>query len=55
LAIAEKSLGPEDPEVAIYLDNLAHLLQGTNRMAEAEPLMRRAEALTEPSLGLGRN
>jgi hypothetical protein len=28
--------------VAIRLNNLATLLQATNRLAEAEPLMRRA-------------
>src|SRR5271166_4015395 len=40
-------LGETDPsrndiEFAIRLSNLAQLLQGTNRLAEAEPLMRRA-------------
>ena len=30
------------PRVAIRLNNLAHLLQATNRLSEAEPLMRRA-------------
>ena len=31
----------DHPNVAIRLNNLARLLQGTNRLAEAEPLMRR--------------
>jgi tetratricopeptide repeat protein len=44
LAIYEKSLGPEHPNVAAALNNLANLLQATNRLAEAEPLMRRAAA-----------
>ena len=33
------------------LNNLAQLLQATNRLAEAEPLMRRALAIFEASLG----
>jgi hypothetical protein len=34
--------GPDHPKVAIHLNNLAALLQDTNRLSEAEPLMRRA-------------
>ncbi len=41
LAIDEQSCGPDHPKVAIRLNNLAQLLQATNRLAEAEPLMRR--------------
>ena len=37
--------------VAIRLNNLARLLQDTNRLAEAEPLMRRALAIDEKSYG----
>ena len=37
--------------MAIRLNNLAQLLQATNRLAEAEPLMRRALAICEKSLG----
>ena len=33
------------------LNNLAQLLQDTNRLAEAEPLMRRALAIDEKSFG----
>jgi hypothetical protein len=33
LAITEKSLGPEHPNVAIRLNNLAVLLSDTNRLA----------------------
>ena len=51
LAIDEQSLGPDHPNVAIRLNNLALLLQDTNRLAEAEPLMRRALAIDEQSLG----
>jgi hypothetical protein len=41
LAIWEKSLGPDHPDVAIGLNNLANLLKDTNLLGEAEPLMRR--------------
>ena len=51
LAIDEKSYGPEHPNVAISLNNLAALLQVTNRLQEAEPLMRRALAIDEKSYG----
>ena len=51
LAIDEKSFGPDHPNVAIDLNNLALLLQATNRLAEAEPLMRRALAIDEKSFG----
>jgi tetratricopeptide (TPR) repeat protein len=51
LAIGEKSLGSDHPQVAIRLNNLGQLLQDTNRLAEAEPLMRRALAIDEKSFG----
>ena len=51
LSIGEKSYGPEHPNVAIRLNNLAQLLQDTNRLEEAEPLMRRALAIDEKSYG----
>ena len=51
LAINEQSLGPDHPEVATNLNNLARLLQDTNRRSEAEPLLRRALAIFESSLG----
>ena len=41
LQIDEQSYGENHPAVAISLNNLARLLQATNRLAEAEPLMRR--------------
>ena len=50
LEIDEASFGPEHPNVAIDLNNLAQLLQATNRLAEAEPLMRRALEIDEASL-----
>jgi hypothetical protein len=42
LAIDERSFGNDHPNVAIRLNNLAMLPQATNRLAAAEPLMRRA-------------
>ena len=45
------ALGDDHPKVAIGLNNLALLLQATNRLAEAEPLMRRALAIDETSYG----
>src|SRR5271165_5286398 len=51
LAIDEKSFGPEHPNVARGLINLAELLRATNRLAEAEPLYRRALAIDEKSFG----
>jgi hypothetical protein len=42
LAIDEKSYGPEHPNVATALNNLVTLMYVTHRLAEAEPLMRRA-------------
>jgi tetratricopeptide (TPR) repeat protein len=51
LAIDAQSYGPDHPRVAIRLNNLAQLLQETNRLAEAEPLMRRALAIGEQSYG----
>ena len=39
--------------MAIRLNNLAGLLQATNRLAEAEPLMRSSLVIFLSSLGLG--
>jgi hypothetical protein len=46
-----KSLGPDHPDVAIRLNNLAFVLEATNRPGEAEPLYRRAAAILEKSFG----
>ena len=51
LAIDEASFGNHHPEVAIDLNNLATLLQDTNRLAEAEPLLKDAVRIFENSLG----
>jgi tetratricopeptide (TPR) repeat protein len=47
LAIQERVLGPEHPYTASSLNNLASLLQDTNRHSEAEPLYRRSLAIGE--------
>jgi hypothetical protein len=51
LHIDEQSYGPDYPRVATALNNLAQLLQATNRLSEAEPLMRRALHIDEQSYG----
>jgi len=51
LAIAEKSFGPDHPNVGTDLNNLAELLRETNRHAEAEPLYCRALVINEKSFG----
>ena len=40
LAIDESNYGAHHPNVAIDLNNLAQLRQASNRLGEAEPLMR---------------
>ena len=49
LAIAERSLGPA--RTAVALNNLASLLQATNRLGEAEVLFRRALDIDANSFG----
>ncbi|MGO9423438.1 tetratricopeptide repeat protein, partial [Roseiarcus sp.] len=51
LKIDEASYGPDHPDVARDLNNLALLLHSTNRPNEAELLYRRALAIFEKSLG----
>jgi tetratricopeptide (TPR) repeat protein len=51
LKIDKKSLGPDHPDVARVLNNLAELLRDTKRLAEAEPLFRRALKIEKRSLG----
>ena len=50
LAIREKVLGPNHPDVAASLNNLAELYR-TGRYTDAEPLLKRALAIREKSLG----
>ena len=51
LSLAEERLGADHPETATALNNLALLLQATNRLAEAEPLKLRSLAIAEASYG----
>ena len=51
LAIREKALGPDHPDVAQALNNLAVLYYKQGRYAEAEPLYKRALAIGEKALG----
>jgi tetratricopeptide (TPR) repeat protein len=51
LAIHEKVLGPENPEVATALNNLAVLYHDQDGYAEAERLHKRALAIREKALG----
>lgn len=51
LAIWEKVLGPDHPDVAASLNNPASLYDSKGKYAEAEPLHRRAMAIWEKALG----
>jgi CHAT domain-containing protein len=51
LAITEKALGRDHPNVAAALNNLALLYVGQGRYAEAEPLYHRSVAIGEKALG----
>jgi tetratricopeptide (TPR) repeat protein len=47
LAISEKALGPDHPDTATWLNNLASLYQATGAYAKAEPLLERAQRIEE--------
>ena len=51
LAIQEKALGPNHPDVAMSLNNLAVLYGDQGRYADAEPLYKRSLAIKEKALG----
>jgi tetratricopeptide (TPR) repeat protein len=51
LALVEKVLGPEHPNVATILNNLAGLYDSQGRYEQAEPLHERALAIREKVLG----
>jgi tetratricopeptide (TPR) repeat protein len=51
LAIGEKTLGSEHPDVATWLGNLGHLYRTTGHYAEAEPLFREALAISKKMIG----
>jgi tetratricopeptide (TPR) repeat protein len=51
LAVDERTFGPNHPNVATCLNNLAALLHDTNRIEQAELLYRRALAIDEQNFG----
>ena len=51
MAIWEKALGKDHPDIAISLNNLAVLYQDQGNYAEAEPLFQRSLAIREKALG----
>ena len=51
LAIREKALGPEHPDVAVSLNNLAALYDAHGQYSKAEPLYQRALGIWEKALG----
>ena len=51
LAIREKALGPDHPEVSTSLNNLAALYSAQGKYDLAEPLYQRAVAILEKTLG----
>ena len=51
MAIDEKALGPDHPNVAIDLNNLGVLYDAQGKYSEAEPLFKRALAIDEKALG----
>lgn len=51
LAILEKALGPDHPNVGMSLNNLAALYKAQGRYAEAEPLNRRSLTIQEKARG----
>ena len=52
LALREKALGPEHPDVATDLNNLAALYHAQGAYAKAEPLYQRSLKIWEKALGL---
>ena len=55
VARSEKTLGPDHPDLADVLENLAASLQGQGRHAEAEPLLKRAKAIREKTKAASRS
>jgi tetratricopeptide (TPR) repeat protein len=51
LALRERQVGPNHPEVALALNNLAEMYRTLGRYAEAEPLFKRSLAIRERALG----
>jgi tetratricopeptide (TPR) repeat protein len=53
LAILEKSVGPDHPNVGVALNNLAQAVRFQKRYTQAEPLYRRALGILEKAPGRG--
>src|SRR5579875_1410816 len=51
LQVAEQSAGPNHPDVAASLNNLALVYEAQGDYAKAEPLFKRALAINEKALG----
>ncbi len=51
LEVAEKTIGPNHPDVATNLNNLGELYRAQGQYAEAEPLYKRSLAIWEKALG----
>jgi tetratricopeptide (TPR) repeat protein len=51
LAIAEKEYGPDHPDTATSLNNLAELYRDHKKFIQAEPLYKRAAAIREKHFG----
>jgi tetratricopeptide (TPR) repeat protein len=51
LSTEEATVGPDHPNIALHLNDLAALLYETGRLKEAEPLMRKALTLDQRALG----
>ena len=51
LEVAEKNVGPNHPDVATSLNNLAELYRTQGQYAQAEPLYKRSLAIREKALG----
>jgi len=51
MEVAEQNVGPDHPDVAIDLNNLAGLYRAQGHYAQAEPLYKRSLAIDEKALG----
>ncbi|HKX53555.1 MAG TPA: tetratricopeptide repeat protein, partial [Nitrosospira sp.] len=51
LALAEKEYGPNHPDTATSLNNLAELYRDHKKFTQAEPLYKRAAAIREKHFG----
>ena len=51
LQIAEQEVGPDHPDVATCLNNLAELYRAQGQYAQAEPLLKRSLSIFETTFG----